>query len=139
MGKEKNTQVRYKQPLTGTVASGSCGDPTFFFSREREGSAILGSLLVHPSADRPSPVASRWPVQTPRGFFIFIFLIFVFYKNIFSFSKFTEIYPTAQLPGGRHLVAPVPGGRDLSVKIFVKKIVFRSLKDRSPGSWAAGP
>ena len=26
------------------------------------------------------------------GFFIFLFFIFIFYKNIFSFSKFTEIY-----------------------------------------------
>ena len=56
------------------------------------------------------------------GFFIFIFFIFVFYKNIFLFLKFTEIYSAAQLPGGRHLVAPLPGGRDLSVKIFVKKL-----------------
>ena len=43
------------------------------------------------------------------------------------------------MPGSRHLVAPLPGGRDLSVKIFVKKIVLRSLKDRSPGNQAAGP
>ena len=57
------------------------------------------------------------------GFFIFfLFFIFIFYKNIFSFSKFTRIYPAAQLPGDRHLVAPLPGGRGLSVKNFVKKL-----------------
>jgi len=28
-----------------------------------------------------------------RGFFIFLFFIFVFYKNIFSIWKFIEIYP----------------------------------------------
>ena len=53
---------------------------------------------------------------------IFIFYIFIFYKNIFSFSKFTEIYPAAPLPGGRDLVAPLQGGRDFSTKNFVKKL-----------------
>jgi len=48
------------------------------------------------------------------------FLIFVFYKNIFLFSKFTGIYPAAPL--GRDLVAPLRGGRDFSAKIFAENL-----------------
>ena len=31
--------------------------------------------------------------QPARGFFIFLFFISVFYKNIFSIWKFIEVYP----------------------------------------------
>ena len=58
------------------------------------------------------------PISTQGtcGFFISIFFISVFYKNIFSIWKFTEIYPAAQLPGGRDLAARQPGGRGFSAK-----------------------
>ena len=59
-------------------------------------------------------------VPLRRGFFIFF--IFVFYKNIFSFSKFIVIYPAAPLPGGRDLVAPLRGGRGFSAKIFTENL-----------------
>ena len=52
----------------------------------------------------------------------FLFFIFIFYKNIFSFSKFTEIYPGRPLPGGRDLVAPLRGGRGFSAKIFAENL-----------------
>ena len=44
-----------------------------------------------------------------RFFYFFIFN-FRFFKNIFSFSKFTGIYPAAPLPGGRDLAARRPPG-----------------------------
>ena len=57
---------------------------------------------------------------------IFLFLyfsFFVFYKKIYFYFRNLQKYtPAAQLPGSRHLVAPLPGGRDLSVKIFLKKL-----------------
>ena len=61
--------------------------------------------------------------------FIFIFFNFVFYKNIFSFSKFTGIYP------GR----PAAGRQGLFCKNFRGKFARRPLEDRSPGRGAAGP
>ena len=66
-------------------------------------------------------------VRGARGFFIFLFFIFVFYKNIFSIWKFTGIYPAAPLPGGRDLAARQRGGRGISEKNFVEKIARRSL------------
>ena len=49
---------------------------------------------------------------------VFLFFIFIFYKNIFSFSKFTEIYtdrPAAGRPGpGR----PAAGRQGLFCKNF---------------------
>ena len=102
-----------------------------------EGSVAVSAKLGQFSTDddevqsQSIGYGDAFPSDEKRGFFVFLFFIFVFYKNIFLFSKFTEIYPV-------RLVAPLPGGRDLSVKIFVKK-TFRSLKDWSPGSRAAGP
>src|SRR6185312_11871684 len=81
------------------------------------------------------------PMNKPvsGGFYIFIFLIFVFYKNIFSFSKFTRIYPGRPAAGRPGPGRPAAGRQGLICKNFRKKITFRSLKDRSPGSGAAGP
>ena len=62
------------------------------------------------------PFAGRRPCLA-GGFFIFLFFIFVFYKNIFSFSKFTEIYsgrPTA----GRG----APERQSFSAKNFTKNL-----------------
>ena len=73
------------------------------------------------------------------GFFIFLFFIFTFYKNIFSFSKFTRIYPVCPAAGRLAPGRPAAGRQGLICKNIHKKIVFRSLKDRSPGSEAAGP
>ena len=69
-------------------------------------------------------------------FFIFIFFISVFYKNIFSIWKFTKVYPGRPAAG-----RPGPGrpaaGRGLSEKKDEKNC--RQVPgDRSPGSWAAG-
>ena len=43
----------------------------------------------------------------PAVFFIYLFIIFVFYKNIFSIWKFTGIYP------GRPAPARQRGGRGI--------------------------
>ena len=86
------------------------------------------------NATRPSSV------QLAAAVFLFFYFLFsLFTKIYFHFRNLQEYTPAAQLPGGQHLVAPLPGGRGLSVKIFIKKIAFRSLKGRSPGSGAAGP
>ena len=56
-------------------------------------------------------------------FFIFFIFYFHFLQKIyFRFRNLQEYTPAAQLAGGRHLVAPLPGGKGLSVKIFVKKL-----------------
>ena len=68
----------------------------------------------------------------------FLFFIFVFKKNIFSFSKFTEIYPAAPQPGGRDLVAPLRGGRDFSAKKIRKKFTLKPLAASASTSTAAG-
>ena len=59
-------------------------------------------------------------------FFIFLFFIFVFYKNIFSIWKFTGIYPG--------LAARQRGGRGISEKIFTEKIARRSLGAGRPAA-----
>ena len=63
------------------------------------------------------------------SFFIFIFFNFVFYKNIFLFSKFTGIYP------GR----PAAGRLGHFCETCRRKFAPESLEDRSSGSGAAGP
>ena len=78
---------------------------------------------------------SRWALgrhasrEIPAVFFIFIFFISGFYKNIFSIWKFTEIYPTWP-PGCRAAGA------------YLQKKKTKKLQtgpgDRSPGSRAAG-
>ena len=83
------------------------------------GGGVAPSRTTHTGA----PLWARVEADPARrDFFIFLFFIFVFYKNIFSFSKFTEIYPAALLPGGRDLVAPLQGGRGFSAKIFAEDL-----------------
>ena len=77
-------------------------------------------------------------LKTKAVFYFFIF-IFVFYKNIFLFLKFTEIYPGRPAAGRPAPGHPAAGRQGLICKNFRKKIAFRSLRDRSPGSRAAGP
>jgi len=57
-----------------------------------------------------------------RFFYFYIFHFRFFSKIYFHFQNLQKYTPAAQLPGGRHLVAPLPGGRDLSIKIFIKKL-----------------
>ena len=59
---------------------------------------------------------------------VFLFFIFVFYKNIFLFSKFTGIYP------GR----PAAGRQELFCKKFAKIFAEKPLEDQPPGSRATG-
>ena len=96
-----------------------------------EGSVAVSAKLGQFSTDddevqsQSIGYGDAFPSDEKRGF---LFFVFVFYKNIFSFSKFTEIYPRR----------PAAGRQGLICKNFRKK-TFRSLKDRSPGSRAAGP
>ena len=66
--------------------------------------------------------------------FIFIFFNFVFYKN-----RFRNLQEYTRLPGGRHPVALLRGGRGFSTINFRGKFVCRPLENRSPGRGAAGP
>jgi len=107
-----------QQPQVGGVACRSVAHAAHALQRQH------GAPGPEPrSAARPmSQTGCAWPwgwFQRPHhalrvavgGFLIFIFFISVFYKNIFSIWKFTEIYPAAPLPGGRDLAARLPGGR----------------------------
>ena len=102
------------------------------------GPGVLESMIIDcrsPSVGCPTIAhvltgpASHSRTTNHRAFFIFIFFNFVFYKNIFLFSKFTEIYP------GR----PTAGRQGLFYKKFRRKFASGSLEDRSPRSGAAGP
>ena len=73
-------------------------------------------------------------MQAPKGA-VFLFFIFIFYKNIFSFSKFTEIYPDRPVTGRPGPSRPAAGRQGL----FLQKFSLRPLEDWSPGSGAAGP
>ena len=59
---------------------------------------------------------------------VFLFFIFIFYKNIFSIWKFTEIY----------LGRPVIGRQGLICKKKTKRNCRQVPGDRPPGSGAAG-
>ena len=75
------------------------------------------------SPPRPTRPATRAP-PLPFPSAIFLFFVFVFYKNIFLFSKFTEIYsgrPVAGRPGSGR---PAAG---FCAKFFAKIFVRRSL------------
>ena len=76
----------------------------------------------------------------PGGFFIFLFFIFVFYKNIFLFSKFTGVYtPASLLPGGRHLVAPPRGGRGFSIIFNGKNLCANPWRTGRPTAGRPAP
>ena len=64
-----------------------------------------------------------------RGFFIFIFFISIFYKNIFSIWKFIEIYPGH----------PAAGRQGLICKRKRKKITDRSLGTGRPAAGRLAP
>jgi len=54
--------------------------------------------------------------QKSCGFFIFIFFISVFYKNIFSIWKFTKIYPGRPAAGRPGPGRPAAGRQGLTCK-----------------------
>jgi len=72
-------------------------------------------------------------------FFIFLFFIFVFYKNIFLFSKLTEIYPGRPAAGWPGPGRPAAGRQGFLCKNFCENICAQVSGGRSPGSGAAGP
>ena len=78
-----------------------------------------------------SSYRGRWergkPSPISRGFFIFIFFISVFYKNIFSIWNFTEIYPGRPAAGRPGLGRPAAGRQGLIRKKTRKIIADRSL------------
>ena len=69
-----------------------------------------------------------WPLPFPCGFFIFLFFNFVFYKNIFSFSKFTEIYPGRPAAGRSAPSRPAAGRQGLFCKSFRGKFARGPLE-----------
>ena len=58
---------------------------------------------------------------------------------LFSFSKFTEIYPGRPVAGRPGPGLPAAGRQGLFCKNFRWEFALRPLEDRSPGSGAAGP
>ena len=82
---------------------------------------------------------STRPASACSGFFIFIFFNFVFYKNIFLFSKFTGIYPGRPAAGWPGPGRPAAGRQGLFCKNFHGKFALKPLEDRSPDSGTAGP
>ena len=63
------------------------------------------SRLARPMGFCIISVISEANIPSPLAGVIFLFFNFVFYKNIFLFSKFTGIYSAAPLPGGRGFAA----------------------------------
>ena len=76
---------------------------------------------------------------TQGGFFIFLFFISVFYKNIFSIWKFTEIYPGRPAAGRPGPGRPAVGRQGLIRKKKRRKKLQTGPWGRSPGCGAAGP
>ena len=72
-------------------------------------------------------------------FLFFLFFIFVFYKNIFSFSKFTGIYPGRPAAGRPGPGRPAAGRQGFLCKNFCENICAQVPGGQSPGSGAAGP
>ena len=84
-----------------------------------------------PKSQRDGRIHDEWAV--------FLFFISVFYKNIFSCSKFTWIYPGRPVAGRPGSGRPAAGRQGLICKKSRQKITPRSLKNRPPGSGAASP
>ena len=56
-------------------------------------SATNSPIYETPSSQKQKSTVTPTSKKNYRDTAVFLFFIFVFYKNIFSFSKFTEIYP----------------------------------------------
>ena len=115
--------------------------PLHFSCRERVILRLGHRLIAHKAVFWRALNALGRPVCFSAVFFIFIFIffIFVFYKNIFLFSKFRRIYPGRPAAGGPSPGRPAAGRQGLFCKKFRGKFAPGSLKDRPPGSGAAGP
>ena len=79
------------------------------------------------------------PSSEELALFLFTFFNFVFYKNIFSFSKFTGIYPGRPAVGRPGPGRPTAGRQGLLCKKNFENICAQVPGGRSPGSGAAGP
>ena len=113
--------------------------------------AIFGHVFsFHNSGVYPlQPIwAKRCPWSKPRcariklahvGGAVFLFFIFVFHKNTFSFSKFTGIYPGRPAAGRPGPGRPAAGRQGLLCKNFCENICAQVPEGRSPGSGAASP
>ena len=104
----------------------ACDGPAWG-SRKEETPGLLAALFGARRAPLCGPACATrtsfveiypglWPVgiMLAGDFYIFIFSFFT--KNIFLFSKFTEIYP------GRPAAGRLRGGRCFSVKIFAENL-----------------
>ena len=99
-------------------------------SRARAGTAHEARL-----AYRAGPARQTGPRAVLGGFFIFIFFISVFYKNIFSIWKFTEIYPGRPAAGRLGPGRPAAGRQGLIRK---KKMKINCRQIPGAGRPAAG-
>ena len=97
--------------------------------------------LGRESGQRPKLTAP--PNSGPGNRLARLFYFYIFlkknYRNIFWFSKFTVLYPTARQEGGRGPTAPLLGGRDLFAnknKIYLRINPWWGLP---PPCRAAGP
>jgi len=131
-------------------------------SDDKESSLLAASLAKFSNRPQPTDFAFAYEVLTlaglahwalkqvisgpgqmvsmvvSRGFFIFIFFISVFYKNIFSIWKFTEIYPGRTAAGRPGPGRPTAGRQGLICKKKTKTNCRQVPGNRPPGSWAAG-
>ena len=78
-------------------------------------------------------LSSQEPVN--RGFFIFVF----FTKIYFRFQNLQEYTPAARLPGGRHPVALLRGGRGFFVKIFAENLRANPWRTGRPAEGRPAP
>ena len=88
--------------------STSLSNQTHPYTAERQQYTSLAQILAHEGRAQQDCI---W-----RGFFIFIFFISIFYKNIFSIWKFTEIYPGRPAAGRPGPGRPAAGRQGLKRK-----------------------
>ena len=82
--------------------------------RAEQGPYFLGPQILEQHPIRPTKIGR---------FFIFIFFISVFYKNIFSIWKFTEIYPGRPVAGRPGPGRPTAGRSEyISVNFQIENI-----------------
>ena len=96
----------------------------------------------HHLTQRAAQARSRPHCCSPGGAAVFLFLYFLFLfftKIYFRFQNLQEYTPTAPLPGGRDLVAPLRGGRGFCAKTFAKIFARRSLGAGRPAAGRPAP
>ena len=132
-------------PITINEGPGPCRvcAPGFFFGRGL--CRAISETCFELGSYRPYPCAAN-----RRGFLIFIFFISVFYKNIFSIWKFTEIYPGRPAAGRPGPGRPAAGRQGLLCKKKEENKLWTDPWEpaarqpggrppRPPGWGAAGP